>query len=720
MKSWYTLSVKHWSVQVAFHVFFYSTLGGAASFPALWKEDPSEFIPKQKLSWHWNWPKHSKSGELKRKVFSIWSSRESGEQYTSPVIRNIEFVLNHMGVTVEYRDIDTEKLPDPHSKAFQDRYLGVISFFDNEKIPESQKLLKWLTEFGESGLPWVSLGQFGFLEKAKNSELRKLFRRFGVNYTGYRDYPYYIQVEYQNERLMEFERVLDKTIGDYPPVLMKQSRQVELGVRLNVEGAPSRSTPVFISPQMSLAYGAFGLHSYLNEGRRMWQVNPFRFLRKAFNLDPRIPIPGISVANGRRVYYAHIDGDAFMSVSRVKGEGGKSQYCGEVMDQKIFKHYAFLPFGVSLIVSEVSPEHRGNKRLFEAARKAMEPPNVEVASHTFTHPLYWGRGISVYPVPGKKFDNHFETVGSIQWLQKNMSHGKPANVVYWSGDCMPKQEAFDHLAEANLYNLNGGDSQFDFEYPTLSFVSPNGRWMKEKYQVFTSNSNDNIYTNGWEGPYFGFWKTVETFKRTASPVILRPANPYFHFYSAERQVGVNAVVDSVEYALSNEITPVFPERYVRSVLGYNRTQIKPLGSGKYLYKGTRDLHTLRVDAPQDGALNLEKSKGVLGYRTLNGSLYLHLANVNEVKVVFEKSKKATRPYLQDVGGLVENYSAQKSTIQMTLSQFARGPLRVAGLGKRKQIRVKSFENEVNVAVNQGVAEIPFSVKPQVQRLEIKL
>ena len=47
------------------------------------------------------------------------------------------------------------------------------------------------------------------------------------------------------------------------------------------------------------------------------------------------------------------------------------------------------------------------------------------------------------------------------------------------------------------------------------------------FQVFAPNQNENVYTNEWRGPFYGFERVIETFEFTETPRRLKPINIYF-------------------------------------------------------------------------------------------------------------------------------------------------------------------------------------------------
>ena len=71
----------------------------------------------------------------------------------------------------------------------------------------------------------------------------------------------------------------------------------------------------------------------------------------------------------------------------------------------------------------------------------------------------------------------------------------------------------------------------------------------QELQVYAPVINENVYTNLWTGPYYGFRRVLETFALTESPRRLKPIDVYYHFYSGAKVAGQQAwaeVYDFVE------------------------------------------------------------------------------------------------------------------------------------------------------------------------------
>ena len=101
---------------------------------------------------------------------------------------------------------------------------------------------------------------------------------------------------------------------------------------------------------------------------------------------------------------------------------------------------------------------------------------------------------------------------------------------FWTGDCIPGNDALGITHQMNILNMNGGDTVATRSHPTITLVEGLGLQRDKGFQVFAPNQNENVYTKDWLGPFYGFERVIETFEFTEKPRRLKPINIYFHTY----------------------------------------------------------------------------------------------------------------------------------------------------------------------------------------------
>jgi hypothetical protein len=144
------------------------------------------------------------------------------------------------------------------------------------------------------------------------------------------------------------------------------------------------------------------------------------------------------------------------------------------------------------------------------------------------------------------------------------------------------------------------------------------------WQVYSSNSNENTYTDLWTDRFFGFTFLVRTIRNTELPLRVKPFNVYYHMYSGEKLAALNAVRRNLEYARTQALAPVTTSRYAAIAEGFFTTRLRQVGPRAWRVTNRGALNTLRFDHASRLGIDLERSAGVVGARHQHGALYVTL------------------------------------------------------------------------------------------------
>ena len=149
-----------------------------------------------------------------------------------------------------------------------------------------------------------------------------------------------------------------------------------------------RTHPVTTCDMGGFAAQNFTIEHDPNTNRDGWVLNPFNFFRLALG-DERFPIPDVTTVSGRRIYFSHIDGDGWNNLTEVDGYRDGQSLSVEVVTKEAIEAYLDLPVSIGLIAGDVQPLLGGTLEGIKWAKRLFALPNVEVASHTHTHPYTW-------------------------------------------------------------------------------------------------------------------------------------------------------------------------------------------------------------------------------------------------------------------------------------------------------------------------------------------
>ena len=403
---------------------------------------------------------------VKRKVLVLYNSAEGRSARGNSFVEGFAAPLNYLGFLYEVRDVALRPLP---SGKDMDEYGAVFTTFSEDLMDKPNEYLSWLINQQKTGKKVVIAGSLGAYagvdkESADSGLIKKVFSNLGFSYQGNATNDQYrLKYEYVDPKNMNFERKLPLFPERYIQIT-PQSAKAKTWVSVAVKGKPgSVATTVGLGSQ-----GGFALNGFMRwqdpiNFQKQWYLDPFEFLRITLGLEG-MPALTPTTLNGKRVAFAHIDGDGFAGFTEVD----KRKVCGEIVMERIFERYDF-PNSASVIAGEINPDVKGSIENVELAKTLFEMENVETSSHSYTHPYAWNAElreskeyaedfvIGQYEIAGYKFNAQYEIVGSCDYISENLSPiEKPCKVLFWSGMCDPTEEQVAIADKAGILNMNGG------------------------------------------------------------------------------------------------------------------------------------------------------------------------------------------------------------------------------------------------------------------------
>ncbi len=388
------------------------------------------------------------------------------------------------------------------------------------------------------------------------------------------------------------------------------------------------------------------------EQSRRWILDPYRFLKDALAL-PAIPAPDVTTESGRRILTVHIDGDAFVSRAERRG----NPFCGQVILDEVLKKYP-IPHTVSIIEGEVGPKGlypRDSPKLEAIARQIFALPNVEIGTHLYSHPFDWqlaeaglrGPPLPFLPIPNYSYDLTREMSGSTDYINTLAPPGKRVKVVQWTGDCLPSATAVKAAGDLGLLNVNGGGATRTQDTPSMTRASALGIPQGSAYQVFAPVENENVYTNDWRGPFYGFRQVIDTFTLNESPRRLSTITLYYHFYSAAKTAALEALFQVYDWAMKQETTPLYLSEYARKVLSFRSATLARRLDGAWELGNMGDVHTVRLDASL-GWPDMSASRNVAGVRDQSNGRWVHVTGDSALLALSPNAP--TRPFILQANG----------------------------------------------------------------------
>ncbi|MFC4158843.1 bifunctional glycoside hydrolase 114/ polysaccharide deacetylase family protein [Chitinimonas lacunae] len=591
---------------------------------------------------------------LPRKVAVLYDSQQFNDLTYADPQRYLATPLNYLGLVPQY--FDTRK-PLP-GFVLAGRYAGVVSWLNSDSAGDTAQLKRWFDRQLGDGVPLAFLSRFGISD---DSWLAGWGLHFGNEET---DPKKPVEVVH-SEPGVSFE------VKPYPERDAFRPLRLERGKPwLTLQNGALRADAVAITP-----WGGYALEPFTvitmpgsNGSDTFWVLEPLRFLREALQL-PEMPIADTTTENGRRLWLTHIDGDGFPSRAELPG----TPLAGEVMLRDFLAVYQ-VPTTVSVIEAEVAPHGLFPAlapQLESIAKRIFALPHIEIASHSYSHPFKWQafeqageveEGVSL-AVKGYVFSAEREIGGSLDYIDRRLAPaGKRAQVFLWTGNCNPSTEVVASAYAHGVRNMNGGETTITRTRPSWTRIAPLGLDKGQGFQVFAPMQNENIYTNLWSGPYWGFRRVIETFEMTELPRRWKPINIYYHTYSASKPAAIEALHQVYRWAQKQQTLPLFASAYIDKVLDFNRLVIARHGEG-WRIRGDGALRTFRLPETLP-APDFSRSQGLAGWRVQTQGRYLHLSDGRHAELL--PAAQARPPYLHDANGRLTRWEREEGVVRLGL------------------------------------------------------
>lgn len=578
-------------------------------------------------------------------------------------------LIEHLGYRVDYLPVDGSPLPTQPTGL----YAGVVVWVSSGAPVEPYPFYEWIAARVDEQLPIAFMAGLPIDDAA-------LLRRLGLRRSGDPPRPGLSIAQHDATLLGGFEAPLvARSHGMAGVSVLPDGPTASLTLH-DSEGR--HFTPVAIADWGGLALAPYVLEEGA-EGRR-WILDPFAFLQRALRL-PAMPRPDVTTENGLRIATVHIDGDGFVS----RAEASGTPYAGQLALDQFLKPYPLLT-SVSIVEGEVGPKGMYPylaAELEPIARRIFAHPRVEAATHSYSHPFYWQPELAAQregfhaeyglnlAIPGyPQMDITREILGSRDYINQRLTTpDKPVKMIFWSGDALPDADTIRLAYEAGLSNVNGASTILTHADPSLTGLYPLLRPTPGGLQVYAPIINENVYTNLWKGPFYGFRGVLETFELTDAPRRLRGIHLYYHFYSATKQASIKVMRDVYQAMLAQRPFSLWMSDYVQRVHGLHSASLARRDDGAWQLRGLGALRTLRLD-PHLGWPDLLKSDGVAGVRDLPQGRYVHLSKPGATLVL--RPERDARPALEHANLPLLGW-AYRSPEQVTFSFAGQFPLRFA-------------------------------------------
>jgi hypothetical protein len=674
-------------------------------------------------------------GEVSRRVLALYDSSETVEEeddYENVTLRPIdsevslvhtlaELPLNHLGIAVDYHDVNTGSLPGPE---LMKKYRGVVTWFSDNKMKAPDLYLGWVQEQVLAGRRVIVMEYLGAYQNLVGEPTDPLliataFDAIGGKHVGnWTDDASIIAVRSKDEAVMGFEQAVPGRFDHYEQYQANPGAKVYMQLeRTDMEG--SESDVVWSGP--GGGYVKIGMsHTETRLGERYvvrWLLNPFRYFEDALGVQGW-PRADFTTLNGRRIFYMHIDGDGLDTITELDYK----TRCGEIIRRDVLAKYD-LPVTASVVIGLTAPPPHGLGTLTDTnvARAIFRLDNVEIGSHGYAHPMDWRAGekseLSVPGLPDYVLSGESEVSDTISYINENLAPpGKTCRIMLWTGWCNPTETQLQAAYDSGVRNLNGGDPRMDSHYPSYAHMVSPVHQVGSLLQYQTSAANEYILTDDWTPPYYRFQNVVQTFEKTGSPKRVVPVNIYIHYYIARNFPAFEGLLNTLAWVLDKPLAPIFTSEYVDIARDFQWARIAQREDKSWVIRKGPSLRTLRFDRP-DLHVDISASSGVVGYAQDKalGVTYLHLSNEEEVSVVLA-DQQPDHPFPWTATHPIENFSFTGTDLRFETGGVGVRTFQVAGLKPGTKYEVLAhveeelFDKSKALVDDKGVLEFVITGK----------
>ncbi len=593
---------------------------------------------------------------------------------TSHCHTRLAVMIEYDGYVPECRDIHKVNF----NQLDMSRYAAAIMWLDESAYESSPSIQEWLkTQVGRLPLLFID----GLPTQAD------LLNQLSVRQNGFLGQGIHI------DRDIEWSQGYYKaTFNDFDAYQAWSPTSSDVQSLLTVSDNSGKSSSVI----MKAKWGGAVLYPYpvksLANGNDVWLIDGFKMMEGLLTL-PKILAADATTESGLRILTSHVDGDGFPSKSWVKG----NPYTAETLYQHVFKHYA-IPQTISVIEGEISsqglfPEQ--SAEMEQIARKIFRLPNVEIASHTFSHPFFWDedliRGEKQYgdhlDIPNYQLDYDKEIAGSINYInQKLAPENKKVKLLLWSGNADPTENIIEKAEQAKVLNVNGGNTYVVKGKNSLTRVYPTLAWYRKGIQVYAPTLNENLYTNLWTENFSGYSRAIETFQLLGAPRRLKSISIYYHMYSGSYPASVRAVEKLHDWAIAQPVTPLFLSEYAQRARSLYETGIAKTLDGKWQITST-GVNSIRV--PNDLGF---PTGDIAGWNDGPDGRYLILKQPRTQITLSKDSSTAMR--LKSMNALLKQWQQSENRVEWAVSAHVPLQIHLAGVKRCDNFKGEALQQTI--------------------------
>lgn len=543
------------------------------------------------------WLGHGRLRLAPRKLLAIVSGTPS-QQMDQELFKHAAMPLEYLGLALDYWYVDQIPLP---IEPLVGRYAGIIAWLPEDSQGRYESVCAHLKTEVDSGLPVVFMGHLPAGVACQSL----------INYQGeLQPTTHKLQLSNANQRLGR--PATAPVVGSgTPDIRIPDGKDAWLTLTDGV---------TLFHPIAVGAWGGYALHPHIMtesaSGRREWLLDPFSFFKAALRL-PTQPVFDLTTENGRRMGIIEVRGDRLFAKDAHDVEAiGRLQAWIEKRTT---------PVTLGVIEAEVTSEYQRGK-----VEQLAAMPQVRLASHTYSHPFYWGifegkKDADQQPyrygvfMEGYAAEMTRETAGTIEFLQ-SVGPNSPLLLI-WSGDGKPGPAALAAAEKGALPHYGGGGLSWQSGLLSLADLFPTLRPTYWGTQVLTPLIGEPLFARLWYGEALNFGKISEWNQELNLARRLRASSISFHADAMLHPHGAELLDQLADEQLKENVLSLWVDEYAQRARAFQTASIARELNGDWSLFGDA-LRTVRLPVSE---MTPQISTDVVGYSDRDNDRYIHLA-----------------------------------------------------------------------------------------------
>jgi hypothetical protein len=237
------------------------------------------------------------------------------------------------------------------------------------------------------------------------------------------------------------------------------------------------------------------------------------------------------------------------------------------------------------------------------------------------------------------FDLKQEMEHALAVSERLVPFGKRIRLYQWTGDAAPFERAIAATRAMELLNINGGESRFDNNYPSITAISPLARPVGAERQIYAVGADEFSIAKSWRPATTAFTTLQQTLLNTEWPRRLQAFNLHYHLATIGDARAAKAITTLLEQARAADVVPITTAEYARMADDFFSVEVSRTSKLRWEIFHRGQVQTVRFDHAEDLSVDLIRSHGVLGQRRHANSLYVALDQAHERAIVALRNRQ---------------------------------------------------------------------------------